>query len=247
MNVYMDLSFLLQMLLGYSSLYFVKTLLVNKPKVYLVVIFTILNGFTILLVYLHLFLAVLIYLIYVSIFLILIFKKDFLKSLFLYLFCFSLLTFIIDKLSNYNTCYNFILTINSPQGILSYLFGPLFLIGLVVSTKIVDSLFRLHDFKSSCYLIKNGKKVYYSCYFDSGNSLRYKNIPVIFINKDNYPFIKEEQEEIEIKGINSLEKRKIETCLLQFEDRKESYFVYVALVDVEEFHGCEILLNAYLQ
>ena len=247
MNIYFDLSFLLQIILGYTSLYFAKTLLIKKTKLYLDVIFSLIIGFSVYLVYIHLFYSILIYLIYVSIFLILIFKKNFIKSVFLYFLCYSLLTYIIDKLSIYNACYNFILVINSPKGILSYIFGPLFLIGLILSTKIVDSLYRLSNYKMSCYLLKEEKKYYYTCYFDTGNTLKYNDVPVIFINKDKYPFKLDNVEVIDINGINSTNKSYVQSCLLSLEDKKDLFFVYVVLVEKEDFNGCEILLNAYLR
>lgn len=246
MNIYFDLSFLLQIVLGYSSLYLAKTLLIKKSKLYLELMFILLVGFSVFLVYLNIYFSILIYFIFISIFLILIFKNQYLKSLFLYLFTYSLLTFIIDKLSPYNQCYNFILVINSPKGMLSYLFGPIFFISLILSIKLVDSLFRLHNYKTSCYLCKNDKKIYYSCYYDSGNTLKHNDVPVIFINKDNYLFELEAEDEILVKTVNKNDYLKVEKCLLSIEDKKESYFVYVALVDIKDFNGCEILLNAYL-
>lgn len=247
MNIYIDLSFLLQILLGYTSLFFTKTLLVTKSKIIYEGLFSILIGFCILLVYVHLFLSVIIYFIYVSVFLALIFKKNYFKSLFLYLFCYSLLTFIIDKLSIYNKCYNFILVINSPEGIISYLFAPLFLIGLVISTKIVDSLYHLHNYKINCFLLKNGKKVHYLGYFDTGNTLKYNEVPVIFISKNKYPFEIEKEKNIVIEGISGKKNGMIQSCLLSLEDKKDAYFVYVVIVDKNDFNGCEILLNAFLK
>lgn len=242
----MDLSFLLQIILGYASLYFAKILLVKKSKAYLEVIFILSVGLSVFLVYVSLLQSILIYYVYVSIFLLLIFEKDYFKSLFLYFFCYALLTFIIDKLSMHNNVYNFILVINSPKGILSYLFGPLFLISLYLSLKIVDHLFHLHNFKTNCYLIKKNKKVIYSCYYDSGNTLKVNDIPVIFISKNKYIFDIEEKEEIEIETVNEVKKVKVESCLLSLEDKKEEIFVYVVLTDKLNFNGCEILLNAYL-
>ena len=246
MNIYMDLSFLLQICLGYASLYFTKILLVKKSKAYLEVIFILSVGFSIFLVYVSLIQAILIYYVFISIFLLLIFEKNYFKSLFLYFFCYSLLTFIIEHLSIYNSIYNFILVINSPKGMLSYLFAPLFIISLYLSVKLVDNLFHLHNYKTSCYLIKNDKKAYYTCYFDSGNTLKHNNIPVIFISKGKYIFEIEENEEIEIETINDIKKTKMERCLLSLEDKNESFYVYVILTDKIDFNGCEILLNAYL-
>jgi len=242
----MDLSFLLQIVLGYTSLYFAKSLLIVKSKIYLEVIFTVLVGFSIYLVYLNIYLSILIYFVFISIFLLMIFKENYFKSLFLYLFIYSLLTFIIDKLSIYNSCYNFILTINSPKGMLSYLFGPIFLISLILSIKLVDSLFRLHNYKTTCYLLKNNKKVYYTGYYDSGNTLKHNDVPVIFINKDKYLFEVDKKIKVEIESINNQSLIDVQECLLSIEDKKESYYVYVALVDTKDFNGCEILLNAYI-
>ena len=242
----MDLSFVLQTFLGYTSFYFVKTLMFKKIKLryYLLLIFT--CGFSLFLIYLNIYLSILIYIMYVMVIMIIVYKKQMIKALLLYMFCYTLLTFIIDKLSIYNSCYNFILIINNSKGIFSYIFCPLFFLGLIISTKIVDCLYRLNTYKTVCYLSKNNSKYSYTCYYDTGNTLKHNDIPVIFINKDIYKFKLEEGEEIEIKTVNGREKRKVQSCLLSLEDKKESYFVYVVLVEENDFNGCEILLNAYL-
>ncbi len=159
---------------------------------------------------------------------------------------YSLLTFIIDNLSIYNYVKGFVLIINSPKGIISYLFAPLFFISLILSVRIVDYLFRLHSYKTSCYLIKNNQKIYYTCYYDSGNTLKHHDIPVIFISKDKYIFDIEELEEIQIETINEVKKMKLESCLISLEDKKDEYFVYVIITDKKDFNGCEVLLNAYI-
>lgn len=246
MNIYMDLSFVLQIVLGYCSLYLVKSLLVIKVKRIYEVIFILFIGFSIYLIYLPYLLSLLIYFIYVSTFMLIISRKNYFKGMFLYLFCYLLLTFIIDKLSSYNKVYNFLLVIVDEKGMLSYLFGPLFLISLYLSIKLVDNLFHLHNYKTNCYLIKENKKVYYSCYYDTGNVLKIDDIPVIFISKGNYIFTLNGDKEIEIESLNKKEKVKVESCLLTLEDKKEYYFVYVCLTDKDNFNGCEILLNAYL-
>ena len=242
----MDLSFLLQIILGYASLYFTKTLLVKKSKAYLEVIFLLSVGFSVFLIYSSLLISIIIYFIFVSIFLLLIFKKEYFKGVFLYFFCYSLLTFIIDNFSSDNKVINFILIINSPKGMVSYLFGPIFFISLLLSIKIVDYLFRLNTYKTTCYLIKNNSKAFYSCYYDTGNTLKVNDVPVVFIAKDKYKFNLDEFEIINVETINESKEMKVQSCLLSLEDKKESFFVYVVITDKSDFNGCEILLNAYI-
>lgn len=247
MNVYMDLSFVLQILLGYTSLYFIRIILIKRSThILFEIVFSLVLGSSVFLIYFEYFFSVLIYLLVVSLFLLVIYKKESLKAIILYFFCYTILTFIIDKLSIYNSTYNFILIINDNRGIISYLFAPIFLISLLISSKLVDHLYRLNTFKTSCYLIKGDRKIYYTCYYDSGNVLRHNDIPVIFINKNKYLFIMANNEQILIEGINGKTINRIDKCLLSLEDKKETYIVYVCLVETKDFNGCEILLNAYL-
>ena len=58
---------------------------------------------------------------------------------------------------------------------------------------------------------------------------------------------KDELIEIEVSTINGNSILKGVKALLRIIDSKESYFVYVAFVSsMNSFHGCELLLNAYL-
>ena len=55
-------------------------------------------------------------------------------------------------------------------------------------------------------------------------------------------------QEIEVETVNGIEINIGYNALISVEDKDEEFFVYVVLVDdINSFHGCEILLNAYLR
>ena len=119
---------------------------------------------------------------------------------------------------------------------------------LVVSSKRVDSLFHLHVYKTTCVLTKEDKKFAFKAFYDSGNTLKYDNVPVVFCVKKLWNFSLESPVEIEANGINGSKKYQGYEALLSFGEKDENFFVYVVLLDdVNSFHGCEMLLNAYLR
>ena len=161
---------------------------------------------------------------------------------------FFIIDFFIILITDSISIINIYLAINSPIGIIYSLFVPLFGIMLSVASKFVDAVFRLHSYKINCILSKNGKKYSYLGYFDSGNTAKYDNVPIIFCLKDLWSFNLDNPFEIEIETVSGNQLYKAYSALINLEDSKEDYFVYVILLDrSEQFNGCELLLNAYLR
>lgn len=137
--------------------------------------------------------------------------------------------------------------ITEPIGTLSYFVLIILVISIFLATKFVDYTYRLSSYKTSCFIEYLNKKVYASAYFDSGNTLKYLGVPVVFASLSNFPFEIKEYEDIEVSTINGNKTYKAIPCLLSLEAKKESIYIYLALMEEERtFHGCEVLLNAYL-
>ena len=165
---------------------------------------------------------------------------------------FTIIFFVINiffsLISNNIQLLNIYIVINNPLGIIYALLIPLFGIFLYVSTRFVDSLFHLHVFKTTCIISNNNQKIAFKCYYDTGNTLKYENVPVIFCVESSWLFPKENSYMIEVSTISGLSIFEAYKSLVSINSSEDEYFVYVVLLDnINDFHGCEVLLNAYLR
>lgn len=247
MNIYIDLSFLLLGSISLSSLYFARTLLnVEIKKISYLFIF-ILNAIFILFIYLYSIISLILIVILNGIYIKFIFKNKWKGALVLFFFCYFCEELILYFFGKGLSFKNYLIIITKPIGILYSLIVPLFSICLLLSTLFVDKVYRLGNYKVNAIVSKNDKKAVFNAYFDTGNTLKYEGVPVIFCIEDNWILDKDGLVEIEISTINGNSKVKGVNALVRIIDSDESYFVYVAFVPyISSFHGCEMLLNAYL-
>ncbi|MDD6301721.1 MAG: hypothetical protein PUA56_00200 [Bacillales bacterium] len=241
----MDLSFLNLSFIHFLCLYFVEKLILIKFKIHFKILLILISPFTLFFIYLSKIIA------FFSFFLLLIAffyfanKKKLFKCFLLYMFCYCFLCFILSRISSYIKVIYMVPVITSPRGLLGVLFEPFLFIGIYVSTIFVDYVYRLHNYKTYCYIQTNGKKVSYSGYFDTGNTSKHLGYPIIFINQKNWKI--SNKETIEISSINGTSFYDAEKVLVTLEDSKESMICYLALVNNNQFHDCDVLLNAYLK
>lgn len=247
MNIYIDLTVLLLGSIGLTSLFFVKTLLnVEIKKISYLFIF-IINSILILLIYTLSFISLVLIILFNGIYIKIIFKNKWKCSLALFFFCYFAIELVLSLFSQGLTIKNYLLVITKPIGILYALMVPIFLASLILSTLFVDKVYRLGNYKVNAIVQKNDKKAVFNAYFDTGNTLKYDGVPVVFCIEDHWILDKDGITEIEISTINGNSKVKGVNALLRIIDSQDSYFVYVAFVpNINSFHGCELLLNAYL-
>lgn len=145
--------------------------------------------------------------------------------------------------------YRFIFVVHHPIGMLTLLVIPVFFFILYGVTKAVDALYHLKNYRMDAILFVNREKAKFRCYFDTGNTLKYQGIPVIFCLKDAWPFQTSSNSKKTIFSTLGEESEvELLEALLSYTDQDEKAMVYVALVDrKEDFNGCECLLNAYLK
>ena len=247
MNIYMDLSVLLLGSMGLTSLFFAKTILnIEIKKISYLFIF-IINSIFILLIYTLSFISLIIIVFINGIYIKIIFKDKYKSAFILFFFCYFGLEIVLYLFSNGLTFKNYLIVITKPRGILYALIVPIFFLALICATIFVDKVYRLGNYKVNAIIQKNDKKALFNAYFDTGNTLKYDGVPVVFCIEENWILDKEELIDIEVSTINGNSILKGVKALLRIIDSKESYFVYVAFVSsMNSFHGCELLLNAYL-
>ena len=176
------------------------------------------------------------------------YKKKFLRPFIEYICCYLFLSLSLSIFSVDLTFKNGILIISSPEALLYILFAPLFNLILLLVSRGVDSIYRLGNYKVDAIICVEGKKAKFKCYFDTGNTLKYQGIPVIFCLKRSWPFTYiNKMDVINVSTVSGNKEMEATKALITFDEQKLSILVYVALIDQEEsFNGCECLLNAYL-
>ena len=147
------------------------------------------------------------------------------------------------------TVRNGILVISAVAGAWSFLSFPVLYLAVTLVTKAVDSLYRLRNYKTVVLLGSGEKRKEVTAYFDSGNTLRYRNCPVIFLRSGIFEFTGEERVEGDI--LQTLGRlygvKKLYRTLVRLNAGPDSYFVYVAVKDdSRKYNGCDALLNLYL-
>ncbi len=248
MDLYIDLSLLLLILLSISILTSIKILTFTSFSLILQILFIMMHGLYILFIYINPFLAHIIFIVFNTFFIYLMSKNNRIGNIFLYFFFYYGMSIILSSFNNGIVFINNVLLITSPKGILLSLLIPFFGIMMIISSRIIDKTFHLYNYKTKVYLTINKKEKIYTSYFDTGNTLKYNNTPVIFLSNSNYQIDKEQFNKlIKIKTVSGFESIYITEGLIRKKDSDENYFVYVALQkDNSKFSGCDILLNAYL-
>lgn len=247
MNVYLDLTLVLEILMCLSSIYFTFNISQKKCKKRFIPLPLMLLSLLVYSYKINLIFIVIIRIVVVSFFFFLEDKTYIFPHVFLY-FVSDIFYRIVTSFFIKETVFiNGFIMINDPLGTLSYLVIFILVISLYLSTKFVDYTYRLSSYKTSCFIEYLNKKVYASAYFDTGNTLKYLGVPVVFASLSNFPFEIKEYEDIEVSTINGNKTYKAIPCLLSLESKKESIYIYLALMEEKRmFHGCEVLLNAYL-
>lgn len=248
MDVYLDLSLFAHLLLSLSSILFVHILSSMKVKKRHYLFFALKDCGTVFLIYFNPFLGLAIFAITSLLLHLLLFKKKGITTAFLYLFSYLGESFCLSFFIKGMAFKSNILVISQPKGAIGLLGIVVFSAALVLSSLMVDKLYRLKDFKVQSIIYYKNQKAIFDCYFDSGNTLKYKNIPVIFVLRKNWCFKTTGTfERIEVSSINGESVYYGVQALIEIENSTESYFVYVILIDdTASFNGCECLLNAYL-
>lgn len=247
MDVYLDLSLLFLLIEIMVCIYGVELLMTYRYKRGMKITLVLVNLILFFTIYLPFWVCItLFFILNISVFIV--FNKKWIYDFCVFIILFFMINFLISLLTSKLKMLHIYLIISSAEGIFYCLLIPLFGLMLVVSSKLVDSLFHLHVYKTTCVLTKEDKKFAFKAFYDSGNTLKYDNVPVVFCVKKLWNFSLESPVEIEANGINGSKKYQGYEALLSFGEKDENFFVYVVLLDdVNSFHGCEMLLNAYLR
>lgn len=248
MNVYVDLSIISFVVCNIVSLFIIQLLIVKKFKIWVYFLLSLISLLKIFLVLdFNLFLLISIYL---STFIVIYFvdKKRFILNSFLYLFFTNLLPVFMLLFFDGIRLINGILVIEDIRGSIIIIGYFIMMIIFYITTKIIDSLFRLHSYKDYVILEIDNRKLKISAYFDSGNFAKHEEIPVIFLKVNSYNYdLSIFNKPIQITSLNYKKEYNAAKALVTFIEKNESYFVYVCLDDYgDDYHGCDLLLNAYL-
>lgn len=247
MNVYFDLMLVAHIILSMISGKFLNTISINRLKGRGLFKLTLANSFIILLVYFKWWISLAIIVVLHALLFYLFFKNKFLGPLIAYLSCYYANAFFMSLFTSFVSVTNFVFVIHEPKGLFTLILAPIFLVALYLVTKGVDSLYHLGNYKIDIILSVNNKKAKFRSYFDTGNTLKYKGVPVIFCLKDCWPF--EEFRvigKVAFKTVDSGAEMALTEALITLNENEKT-LVYVALVDNKKgFNGCECLLNAYL-
>lgn len=198
------------------------------------------------------FLALIINLLYIPYFFIMILV---LYSLFVSIFNLKLLKSLLSTLLIFYINYGFLLLIGGCylyEGILliNIPFITLFILIIPIYITLVHLFFnalikqiKYRKFKIKC-LIKVNEKVYKGFgYYDSGNSLLYDDIPVIFIKGKS---LSNDGKVIYIKGINDYEFKYLAyKAILKIKNKEMTVYVVYSNSNVN-FYNCQFLLNKYI-
>lgn len=129
-----------------------------------------------------------------------------------------------------------------PNGFFYILLCPLLILIIEVITRSIKSLILLKKYRYNVKLTIQNKIYNLSAYFDSGNTLKFKDIPVIFLTNElkDKNFI---YEKLLVEGIGKQESHYLKGKIV-FENKEKD--VYCAYVKKKSFNGCKCLLNVYL-
>lgn len=248
MNVYFDLMIVAHIIIVMVSVKFMNTVSTNRLKGRGIFKLTITTIPLFVGIYFPTWIAViLIILLHILIFF-LFFKKYFFSPLIYYLSCYYGLCYAMSLITTKVSVYHFVFVIHSPYGLLSLMVLPIFLLILYLVVRGVDCLYHLGNYKMDVILTVNDQKARFRSYYDTGNTVKYHGVPVIFCLRKNWPFMLNDDEKyISYEMIKEKSKVSLQEALISMNDLSEKTLVYVALIDRKEgFNGCECLLNAYL-
>lgn len=247
MDVYLDLSLFFLIIEIMVCLFGSELLLTYRYKRGMKFTTIVVNAILFFTIYLPYWLSIVLFLLLNSLVFI-IFNKKWVFEYCIFNVLFFMINFLLSLLTDKLKMLHIYLVISSPVGIFYALLIPLFGLMLLVSTKIVDSLFHLHAYKTTCIVQKEDKKYALRAYYDSGNTLKYENVPVVFCLRDSWNFSLSSPVEIDVSSVNGEKKYLGYEALLSIEDHEEAFYVFVVVLDnISSFHGCELLLNAYLR
>ena len=248
MNAYFDLMVISHIIISMVSINFMQIIDCYRLKWRGFLKLIICNFIQIFFIYLVWWLGYILFFVLNGIIFFLFYKKKFLRPFIEYICCYLFLSLSLSIFSADLTFKNGILIISSPEAFLYILFAPLFNLILLLVSRGVDSIYRLGNYKVDAIICVEGKKAKFKCYFDTGNTLKYQGVPVIFCLKRSWPFTYiNKMDVINVSTVSGNKEMEATKALITFDEQKLSILVYVALIDQEEsFNGCECLLNAYL-
>ena len=247
MNFYLDLSIITHILMMLFALTFVNAVNESRLKISGICKFIVFVTPTILTLYCPTWLAILLMILVPMIMFILFFKSRFIVPFIAYLFSYYYEAFIMTLLSPNVRFIKLVLAVLEVDGLISLISVPISFLVLKLVSILVDQLYHLGNYKIKFILRFNEEKALVKGYYDTGNTLKYKGLPVIFFKRSYFPFsLPEYFEEIQYETISGRSVTKLYKASIMLDDKKESN-VYVALIDdSRNFYGCECLLNAYL-
>jgi len=242
MEAYIDLSYIFHMLLCISSVRFTKIIanvkLDRKRTILLEITSSILYLNILLFNSTSNYLNILYYFIIFFFF----YKNKFFIPLISFIFSYYSQIAIIRIFTNKIYLYKGVLMIYRPLGFIYILVCPLLLIIVEIITRSIKSFKMLKKYRYNVKLtIKD--KTYDTCaYFDSGNTMKFKDLPVVFLTKE----MKEKNityERLLVEGIGKENSEYLKGKILFDNKEKDVYFAYV---NKRSFNGCKCLLNVYL-
>lgn len=210
-----------------------KIVVITLPLIFLIYANVLVSAFVIALTYIFVFFIL--------------FKKKFVEPLLQFIVAYYFLSFMMTVFSSSVQLRNGIVVITHPYGLFSFIVLPLFYLCFLLISKLVDNVYHLRNYVINAIVKVDGIKAKFRCYFDTGNTLRYEGIPVIFCQRLSYPFEeKKSDKKVLYETIAGERVSLLQMGMICF--KKGAYqMVYIALVDSEmNFNGCECLLNAYL-
>lgn len=170
------------------------------------------------------------------------YKKSFFVPLISFIFSYYSQIAIIRIFTNKIFLYKTILIIHNPNGFIYILICPLLLLIIELITKSIKSLQLLRKYRYTVKLTIKDKIYNTNGYFDSGNTLKFKDLPVIFLTND-FKDKNVSYEKILVEGIGKASSEYLKGKILFENKEKDVYFAYV---NKKSFNGCKCLLNVYL-
>jgi len=242
MNAYIDISYIFHLLLCISSIKFMKIIsskTLSRKKIVILEI-------TSLILYLNVLFFTKQSVIYNMFYLLLIFylfyKNKFLLPLFSFIFSYYSQLAIITIFTNGIYLYKGIIMIHNPNSFFYILIAPLLLIIVELITRSIKSLVLLKKYRYEVKLSIRDKIYNISAYFDSGNTLKYKDLPVIFLTNE----LKDKNVEYERLLVEGIGKESSEYLKAKILFNNKESDVYCAYINKKSFNGCKCLLNVYL-
>ncbi len=132
--------------------------------------------------------------------------------------------------------------LNTPKSFSYILIIPIILIIIELVTRSIKSLIFLKKYRYEVKVTIKDKIYNLKAYFDSGNTLKFNNLPVIFLT-DELKDKNIDYEQFVVDGIGKENSEYLKGKILFKNKEKE---VYCAYVKKKSFNGCKCLLNVYL-